>query len=107
MPFLKPWKAFTPIGARPTVDVTRGESLYRHVSRHVGVCIEANFVVTGPLRSFVWLAALRRSFAKPDIGGILQQDLARQGQPPGTFPPIVALHAGHDGYQSEVDIVET
>ncbi|SDE53057.1 hypothetical protein SAMN04488105_104334 [Salipiger thiooxidans] len=33
----------------------------------------------GPLRSFVWLAALRRSFAKPDIGGILQQDLARQG----------------------------
>lgn len=55
MPFLKPWKAFTPIGARPTVDVTRGESLYRHVSRltshvsrHVGVCIEANFVVTGP-----------------------------------------------------------
>lgn len=34
----------------------------------------------GPLRSFVWLAALRRSFAKPDIGGILQQGLARRGQ---------------------------
>lgn len=60
MPFLKPWKAFTPIGARPTVDVTRGESLYRHVSRHVGVCIETNFVVTGPEQTFMADAATTR-----------------------------------------------
>ena len=37
MQFLKLWKAFTPIGTPPTVDVTRGEGLYRHASPQV-VC---------------------------------------------------------------------
>ena len=40
MPFLKPWKAFTPIGTPPTVDVTRGRSLWGPVFPQLGKSCE-------------------------------------------------------------------
>lgn len=36
MPFLKPWRAFTPIGTPSTVDVTRGRSLWAQAFPQLG-----------------------------------------------------------------------